>query len=140
MAGFSDGLRVGGEAAAVTLARVERRPLLADRTARVLPSLPGVIPVEAKLGQNAGDRRGLLVRELNPNSLANHFGNLEEAGRIAAEERQQLLGFECPIRPAEVEINLRSALNTASLRRTQKANAASGVSPRTDPVRLPVIY
>jgi hypothetical protein len=50
----------------------------------VLPSLPGVVPVEAKLGQNAGDRRGLFVRELNPDPLSNYLGNLEEAGRIAA--------------------------------------------------------
>ncbi len=41
---FSDGFRVGGEVAPVTLARVERRPLTADRAARVLPSLPGIVP------------------------------------------------------------------------------------------------
>jgi hypothetical protein len=41
--------------------------------------------MEAKLGKNAGDRRRLLVRELNPNPLPNHFGNLEKAGRLRHE-------------------------------------------------------
>ena len=112
MAGVAlHGFRVGGEVGAVTLARVERRPLTADRAAWVLPSLPGIVPVEAKLGKNAGDGRRLLVGELNPNPLPNHFGNLEEAGRIAAEERQQLLGFQSSIRPPEDEINLGSVLS-----------------------------
>jgi hypothetical protein len=105
------GFRVGGEIAAIPLAGVERCPLLLDRAARVLPCLPGVVPMEAKLGKNAGDRRGLLVGELNPNPLPNHFGNLEKARRIAAEQRQQLLGFQCPICPPEGEVNLRSVLS-----------------------------
>jgi hypothetical protein len=66
--------------------------------------------MKAKLGKNAGDRWRLLVGELNPNPFPNHFRNLEKPGRIAAEQRQQLLGFQCPVRPAEVKINLRSAL------------------------------
>ncbi len=68
------------------LARVEGGPLTADRAARVLPRLPGVVPMEAKFGKNAGDRRRLLVGELNPNPLPDHFGNLEEAGCFGAEE------------------------------------------------------
>ena len=67
--------------------------------------------MEAKLGKNAGDGRRLLVGELNPNPLPNHFGNLEKAGCFAAEERQQFLGFQCPICPAEGEINLRSVFS-----------------------------
>ena len=79
------------------------------RTDAAMPA--GCCSMEAKLGQNAGDRRRLLVGELNPDPLANHFGNLEKARRIAAEERQQLLGFQRTIRPPEGEINLRSVFS-----------------------------
>ena len=91
-------LHVGGEVAAVTLARVERRPLIADRAARVLPCLPSVVPMEPKLRQNAGDGRRLLIRELNPNPLPNNLGNLKKAGRFTAKQRQQFVGFQRPVR------------------------------------------
>ena len=58
---------------------VERGPLLLNGPARVLPCLPGVVPMEAKLGQNAGDRRRLLVRKLNPDPLPDHFGQVVPA-------------------------------------------------------------
>jgi hypothetical protein len=61
-----NGFHIGYEIAAITLPGVERRPFPLDAAAWVLPSLPGAVPVEAKLCQNAGDRRGLLVGELNP--------------------------------------------------------------------------
>jgi hypothetical protein len=102
------GFHVGGEVAAVTLARVERDPLFSHAPAWVLPRLPGVVPMKPKLGQNAGDGRGLLVRELNPNPLPNNLGNLEKAGRFATEQGQQFLGFQCPVRVPTRMINLRS--------------------------------
>jgi hypothetical protein len=67
--------------------------------------------MEAKLGKNAGDGRGLLVGELNPNPLANHFGNLEKPGCIATEQRQQFLSFQRSIGPPEGEINFRSVFS-----------------------------
>jgi hypothetical protein len=72
---------------------------------------PSTSSVEPKLGQNAGDGRRLLVGELNPNPLPNHFGNLIEAGRIVAEQRQEFVSFQDAIRPAEGEINLRSVVS-----------------------------
>jgi len=67
------------------VAGIEQRTHLLDRAARVLPNLPGVVPVKTKLGQNAGDRGRLLVGELNPDPIPSHFGNLKETRRIAAE-------------------------------------------------------
>ncbi len=67
--------------------------------------------MKSKLGKNAGDGRRLLVGKLNPDPLSNHFGNLEKPGCIAAEERQQFLGFQSSIRSPEGEINLRSVVS-----------------------------
>ena len=74
---------MGGKVGPITHARIERRPLSVNRPARVLPRLLGIIPMEAKLGQDARDCRRLFAGELNPNPLPNHLGNLEESRRIA---------------------------------------------------------
>jgi hypothetical protein len=62
----SGGFLVGGEVTAVTLAWVIRRPFVGNRAARVLPRLAGVVPMKAKLGQNARNARRLFVGKLNP--------------------------------------------------------------------------
>lgn len=74
----------------------------------MLPGLAGIVPMEAKLGQNASDGGGLLVCELNPNPLANNLSNIKKARCFATEQRQQLLGVKRAIRPPEGEVDLRS--------------------------------
>jgi hypothetical protein len=76
----------------------------------MLPSLPGVVPMKAKLGENAGDRGRLLVGELNPNPLPNHFGQLEKARSLGSEKRKNLLGVQCPVETPERQIDRRSAI------------------------------
>ena len=65
--------------AAVFLAGVNGGALVSNHAARVLPRLAGVVPMETKLGQNAGDFGRLLLLELNPNPFANHFGQFKKA-------------------------------------------------------------
>lgn len=96
--------------AAVFLAGVNAGALLTIRAARVLPRLAGVVPMETKLGQNAGDFGRLLPVKLNPNPLANHFGQFKEARGFRAQQRKQLVRIQRPIRGAFPEINLRSFL------------------------------
>jgi hypothetical protein len=52
-------LYVGGEIAAVFLAGIERSGVFANRTARVLPGLAGIVPMETKLRKCRGDFAGL---------------------------------------------------------------------------------
>jgi hypothetical protein len=105
------GFRVGGEVAAITLAGVKRCPLLADSAAGVLPNPPGVVPVEAKLSENAGDGRRLLIGELYPNPLPDNFGHFKKAGCFTAKQGQQFLSFQFLIGSPEGEINLRSVFS-----------------------------
>jgi len=67
---------------------------IAIDTARMLPSLTGEIPVEAKLRENTGNLGRLLFRKLNPNPVANNFSQLEKPRRFASQERQQLPRFK----------------------------------------------
>jgi len=61
--------------------------------------------MKTKLGQNAGDGRWLLVGKLNPNPLANHFGNVKKVRCLAAEQRQQIFGFHLAVCPAQLHVN-----------------------------------
>ena len=67
--------------------------------------------MKAKLGQNAGYGGRLLIRELNPNPLANYLGDFKKARCFIAEQRQQFLGVESAIRPPEGEVDLRSVFS-----------------------------
>ena len=71
----------------------------------MLPRLPGVVPMKAKLGQYARHGRRLLVRKLNPNPLANHFGEFKEIRRFAPEQCQQSFSFKSAICPAQFHID-----------------------------------
>ena len=44
--------------------------------------------MKAKLGQNAGDGRRLLVGKLNPNPFTNHLGQFKEVRCFTTEQRQ----------------------------------------------------
>ena len=74
----------------------------AKLAARVLPTLAGTIPVEAKLRQSlAHGGRGLLA-ERNPNPAGvrpptDHLGHLPQTAVLLLEQGQNLLGRECPV-------------------------------------------
>jgi hypothetical protein len=67
-------------------------------TAGVLPNLPLVIPVKAELGQAGGGGRGLLLGELNPDPLADNLREVVEVGSLGAEQGEQVLRGQVPIR------------------------------------------
>jgi len=83
------GLRTSGDlyrlrqVTCVSLARVDSRSLVAKQATWVLPRPTGVVPMEAKLGQNAGDCGGLLARKLNPHPFADNLGEFKELRRLA---------------------------------------------------------
>jgi hypothetical protein len=80
MVAVSGGHQVGGEVAAELAAWVKSHTAVAMHAARMLPRLPGVVPMEAKLGQlAAGLDRGLLL-ELHPHPPAHHLGQFKERG------------------------------------------------------------
>ena len=64
----------------------------AELAARMLPTLAGAIPVEAKLRQSLanGGRGGFAER--NPNPLADNLGHLPQAAVLLLQHRQNLLG------------------------------------------------
>jgi len=73
--------------------------------ARVLPNLPDIVPMKAKLGQNSGDFCRLFLGELNPNPLANHFREFKKTRCLIAEQRQQFFGVQCPVYPAQFHVD-----------------------------------
>ena len=76
----------------------------------MLPRFAGVVPMEAKLGQNPRDFGRLLVRELNPNPLANHFRQFKEFRRLIPQQREQVFRFQAAICAACLQVNLRQLL------------------------------
>jgi hypothetical protein len=97
---FSNRLHVGWKIAAVFLARVNARRLVAKQAARMLPSLARLVPMKAELGQNACDLPRLLFTELNPHPLSNHLGQGKKARCFIAEQRQQFVSAKRTVRPA----------------------------------------
>jgi len=83
--------------AAVTAARVIVRPLGAKGSAGVLPQFPAVVPMEAELGQGAGDLLRLLLPELNPNPLSDNVGNPPELRGLVLQQVQQPHGGQLPV-------------------------------------------
>jgi hypothetical protein len=73
----------------------------------MLPSLAGIVPMETKLRQDTSNVFGLLIRELNPNPLADDLGHGKEARRVIVEQLQQFLGRERAIISPQGEIDLR---------------------------------
>lgn len=77
---ISSGHQVGGEVAAELPARVKPHAAVTMHAAGMLPRLPGVVPMQAKLRPLAASlNRGLLL-ELNPHPPANHLGQFKEPG------------------------------------------------------------
>ncbi len=74
----------------------------------MLPRLAGIVPMEAKFGQNARDSGRLFVVKLNPNPFANDLGQFIKARSFTAKQRQQMLGIKAAIKPPNGEVNLRS--------------------------------
>jgi hypothetical protein len=83
--------------AAVTAARVIIRPLGAKGSAGVLPQFPAVVPMEAELGQGAGDFLRLLLPELNPNPPSDNVGNPPELRGLVLQQVQQPPGGQLPV-------------------------------------------
>ena len=73
----------------------------------MLPRLAGVVPMEAKLGQNPRDFGRLLVRELNPNPTANHFRPFKEFRCLIPQQREQVFRFQSAVSAACRQVNLR---------------------------------
>ena len=78
---------------------------LCERTARVLPDLPLVVPVKPKLGENRCHLTRLPVVELHPNPFADDFGDVEKAGRFLLQQCNNTLGAQLAIRAATREID-----------------------------------
>ena len=93
---MSCGLEVGGMASAILGAGVSGGAL-GESAAGVLPRLASVVPMEAKLREGRGDFAGLLLGELNPDPLADYFGQLVEARCLGAEQREQLVGGQLAV-------------------------------------------
>src|ERR1041384_4082333 len=99
----SGGDLVGGEVGAVLGARVGGAAG-AELAAGVLPCLPLVVPMEAKLREGAGHLTGLLVGELDPDPLADNLGETEELRCLGAEQLQDARGGKLAILAAFLEI------------------------------------
>jgi len=65
--------------------------------ARVLPDVAFPVPMETKLRKCGGNLPGLPVVKLNPNPLANHFGQFPKARGLVVEHVQNLRCRECPV-------------------------------------------
>ncbi len=76
----------GGGVAAVTFAGVIVGGLVAKDSARVLPNLAVLIPMETDLRQHGCNLAGLFLRELNPNPLADNLRQPEKQGRFPFQE------------------------------------------------------
>ena len=63
-----------------------------DRPTRMLPGLPLVVPMNPQLSQNGGDLRRLLLAELHPNPLPDHYSQVENSGRFLLEQLNHALG------------------------------------------------
>ena len=63
-----------------------------NMSARVLPDLALVVPMKAKLRQSPRNLGRLLLREGNPNPLADNFGECVETGGFGAEPGQDSIG------------------------------------------------
>jgi len=92
---------VGGLVAGVFLVRVAGAAQ-AELAARVLPSLPRAVPVEAKLRQSLADGGRGLLAERNPNPAGvrpptYHLGQLPQAAVLLLEHGQHLVSRECPV-------------------------------------------
>ena len=64
----------------------------AELAARMLPSLPGAIPMKAKLRERLADGGRGLLGERNPNPLADHLGKLPQAAVLLLEQGQNFFG------------------------------------------------
>jgi len=73
--------------------------------ARVLPNLPPAVPMETNLREFGGNSRRLPVFKLNPNPLANHFGQFPKARRLVVEQIQKFLGGKPAIVKSSLKIN-----------------------------------
>ena len=64
----------------------------AECAARVLPSLPLAIPMEAKLRQLLSETGGGLLFELHPNPFSYNLGEIEQVGIDGVQQGQNLVG------------------------------------------------
>src|SRR5215469_7413575 len=76
----------------------------------MLPTLAGVVPVEAKLRQLLANLGGGNLAKLNPNPLANNLGNVKKARRFLPQQSQQIFCFQCSVCVAQSKVNLRQLL------------------------------
>jgi hypothetical protein len=104
--GSLSGLLVGRKERTVPAARVIIRPVH-NLPARVLPNLAAVVPMKAKLREFGGDLRWLLAFKLNPNPLANDFGQFPKARGFLLEQRQQAVSRQTAISTPFNQVNLR---------------------------------
>src|ERR1041384_6960399 len=102
----SGGHLVGGEVGAV-LGGGGGGAAGGELAAGVLPCLPLVVPMEAKLRERAGHLAGLLVGELDPHPLADNLGEAEKLRRLSAEQLQHPVGGKLAILAALLEVERR---------------------------------
>ena len=102
---ISSGHPVGGEIAAELAARVKADTAVPEHAAGMLPRLPGMVPMEAKLRQLLPGAHLGLPLELNPHPAAHHLGQFKEPGRTAPQQAQQGYGVHRAIHapPREVD-------------------------------------
>jgi hypothetical protein len=77
----------------------------AKLSARVLPNLPSLVPMKAKLRQLRRHIARLLVVKLNPNPLADNLAQFPKARGLVVEHFNDLRCGKSPVLEAESEIN-----------------------------------
>ena len=95
------------DVAAVTAARVIVRALTAKDSARVLPRLAALVPMEAELRKRVGDGLRLLLPECNPNPLPDNMGDAAELRGFGLKQLQKVFRWQLAVAMSQREIQLR---------------------------------
>ncbi len=82
----------GRKLAAVAFAWVVTGGFVGELSARVLPCLAFVVPMETKLRENHRYFAWLLLFELNPNPLSDYLGNLPKGRCFTLQDFQDFVG------------------------------------------------
>jgi hypothetical protein len=95
------------DVAAVTAARVIVRALTAKDSARVLPRLAALVPMEAELRKCACDGLRLLLPERNPNPLPDNVGDAAKLRGFGLKQLQKGFRGQLAVPMSQREIQLR---------------------------------
>ena len=86
-----------------------------ENTAGVLPNLPAIVPMKAKLRKLSGDLLRLLLGERNPDPLADYLGHFERGTQTALQQVENLLGRQLAIRSTLRKVNMQDTVGLLGL-------------------------